>query len=494
MKYIEGTPRDQLCLFEEKLDDIIPEEHLLRFIDIYVEKLDLIKLEINSSDKSKGIGYNPTLYLKIYIYSYLNKIRSSRKIERECKRNLELIWLTKQLAPDHWSISNFRKLNRKVLKNIFKEFLRFCHKLDLLSFDCIGIDGTKMRAQNSLSNVYMKERIDELLMKVENKIEEYLKELELNDKKEKDEYDFLNKNIPKKLDKLKKHKDKLEFVKEIFKENPELERYFANDPDSNFQKDNGRCIVGYNCQSAVDEKNNLIISTDVTNENNDLHQLNNMKKRINEVREEFKIEKKSICTADAGYNSEAEIIEAIKDKEIDFYIPNPNDVKTKEKQGREKKNKIPSKGFEKENFKYDYEKDVLVCPKGKILKKKCICVDKRSGIKRFQYQCNSCNGCEVNKLCTKNKAGRTILISENIEIIEAFRKKSKSELGKKIINKRKEMVEHPFGTIKRNFGFTCFMQKGIENVKTEFSFISFIYNFKRVINVVGVKRLMEALN
>ncbi len=167
MKYIEGTARDQLCLFEEKLDSIITEEHIIRFIDIYVDKLDLVKLEIHNIDNEKGIGYNPSLYLKIYIYSYLNKIRTTRRIERECKRNVELIWLTKQLAPDHWSISNFRKLNKKALKNIFKEFLKFCYKLELLSFDCIAIDGTKMRTQNSMSNIYKKEEIDKVVEKVE---------------------------------------------------------------------------------------------------------------------------------------------------------------------------------------------------------------------------------------------------------------------------------------------------------------------------------------
>ena len=494
MKYIEGTPREQLCLFEEKLDDIIAEEHLIRFIDVYVDKLDLVRLEIHNIDNNIGCpGYNPTLYLKIYIYSYLNRIRSSRKIERECRRNLELIWLTKQLKPDHWSISNFRKVNKKALKNIFKEFLRFCHKLDLLSFDCIAIDGTKMRAQNSLSNIYKKEEIDKLQEKAEKKIEEYLVELEANDKKEQDEYDFLNKNIPQKLKQLKKHKDKLEFVKEIFKGNPDIERYFANDPDSNFQKDNGRCVTGYNCQSVVDEKNKLIITTDVTNENNDLRQLNNMKEKTNEVKDELEVDKKTICVTDAGYHSEVEILEAVKDEQMDIYIPNPRDVKTKEKQGREKKDKIPAKGYEKENFVYDREKDIFVCPKGQVLGKRGN-VFIKDGIKKIKYQCKDCKSCEVYGLCTTNEDGRSIEVSEKYEEMERFREKVKSELGKKIIQKRKELVEHPFGTIKRNFGYTYFMQKGIEKVKTEFSFISFIYNFKRVINIIGVKKLIEALN
>lgn len=492
MKYIEGTPRDQLCLFEEKLDNMIPEEHIVRFIDLYVDKLDLINLEINTNDKAKGLGYAPSLYLKIYIYSYLNKIRSTRKIERECKRNLELIWLSKQLAPDHWSISNFRKLNRKALRNIFREFLKFCYKLELLSFDCVAVDGTKMRTQNSMSNIYKKEEIDKVLKKVEQKIEEYLVELELNDKKEQDEYEFLNKNIPEKLKRLEKHKDKLEFIKEIFKRNPELERYFANDPDSNFQKDNGRYIVGYNCQTAVDEKNKLIIASDVTNENNDLHQLNNMKDKINETKSEIEVDKKSICVADAGYHSEVEIVEAVKDEKVDLYIPHPKDVKTKEKQGREKKNKIPAKGYEKENFIYDKKKNIFICPKEQVLKQ----IGNgsiKNGIKKIRYQGN-CRDCNVYNLCTTNVRGRTIVISENFEKMEEFREKVKSDLGKKIVRKRKELCEHPFGTIKRSFGYTYFLQKGIEKVKAEFSFIAFIYNFKRVINIVGVKKLIEALN
>ena len=492
MKYIEGTPREQLCLYEEKLDDIISEDHLIRFIDAYVDRLDLIQLGVKINDKDKGVGYNPTLYLKIYIYSYLNSIRSSRKIERECKRNLELIWLTMQLSPDHWSISNFRKCNKKLLKNIFKEFLLFCKKLELLSFDCFAIDGTKMRAQNSMSNIYKRAEIDKLLEKIEDKITEYILELESNDKKEQDEYDFLNNNIPKKLKELKRNKDKVEVIKKIFEENPELERYFANDPESNFQKDNGRCVVGYNSQTAVDEKNKLIIATDVTNENNDKKQLNNMKEKVKEIKKELDVNNKSIGVLDAGYFSETEILDAIDDENMDIYIPHPKDVKTKEKQGRAKQGKIPFNDFEKEHFIFDKEKNIYVCPNEKELTQRGKGRIK-DGVFKRKYQCSDCIGCKDYKLCTTNKSGRTIEVSENHEKMEAFREKSKTKLGKKIIQKRKELVEHPFGTIKRNLGFTYFMQTGIENVKAEFSFISFIYNFKRVINIIGVNDLIKAI-
>ncbi len=202
-KYIEGIHRNQLCLFSKSLDEIIPEEHIIHFIDVYVEKLDLIGLKIHNIENKKGRpGYNPTLYLKIFIYGYLNRLRSSRKIERECTINLELIWLTEQLAPDHWSISNFRKTNSRVIKNLFKEFLKLCHKLELLSFNCVAIDGTKIRAQNHSSNVYDRDAMEKLLEQVDKKIDKYLEELESNDEKEKDDYEFLNQNISKKLKQL----------------------------------------------------------------------------------------------------------------------------------------------------------------------------------------------------------------------------------------------------------------------------------------------------
>lgn len=393
MNFIEGTPREQLVLFSDELDNIIEKEHVIRFIDLYVENLDLITLKIQTNDKAQGIGYNPYLYLKIYIYSYLNKLRSSRKIENECKRNIELIWLTKQLAPDHWSISNFRKKNKKGLVNIFKEFLKLCYKLKLINLDCVAIDGTKMRAQNGVSNVYKKATIENLLEKIDEKINNYLKELESNDKKEYDEYEFLTNNISDKLEKLKKHKNKLEIIKNVFEENPDIERIFANDADSRFQKDNGRNIVGYNCQSVVDEKNKLIITTDVTNKNNDIQQLSEMTEKIENTKEELEITNKSIVIADAGYHSESEIMKNINKKNLDIYIPHPMDSNKKKTIIPKKLDKLPLDGYKIEDFEYDKEKNIYICPENKILIQK--------GNKRFRhrknyfiYMCKECANCQ----------------------------------------------------------------------------------------------------
>ncbi len=495
--FIEETPREQLNLFEEKLDDIISKDNPVRFIDAYVEKLDLIKLGFQEKGTGGGKGrppYKTSTLLKIYIYGYLNKVRSSRKLEAECARNVELMWLIGRLAPDFKTIADFRKDNRKGIKQIFKEFLKLCHKLELLSLKCVAIDGTKARAQNSLKNIYKREEIEKIEKRIQEKIEKYLEELESNDRVEETDYEFLSKNLSEKLSKLKRSQDKIEIIKRLFEDNPELEIYFANDPDSRYQSDNNRVNAGYNCQSAVDEKNKLIIAADVTNESNDLHQLNNMKDKVAELKCDLEIEDKTVALADAGYFEEKEIVEADKDEDFDVYVCHPRDSQSQKTKVKEKEGKIPAKGFRKDDFKYDRENDTFECPEGKILRRQGRgYIEKGSGTKKYQYGCKECGECHRRKLCTKNKKGRIVKATEFIKEIMDYRDKCNTDLGKRILAKRKEIVEHPFGTIKRNWGYRYFMQTGQEKVSTEFSFIAFIYNFRRVLNMVSFESLMDVL-
>lgn len=494
MEYIQGISREQIHLFTESLDNIIDEENPVRFIDAYVEKLDLKKLGFVTPKLITGRPpFNPELLLKMYIYSYLKKIRSSRKIEETCKINVEMMWLTQKLTPDFKTIADFRKDNKEGIKNIFKEFLKLCNKLKLLSFKCVAIDGTKIRAQNSLNNIYKRNEIEKIEKAIEEKIKQYIAELDENDEKEKDDFEFLSINISEKIKKLKKNKDKIKTIKQIFEDNPELEVYFANDPDSRFQKDNGRTNPGYNCQSAVDEKNKLIIANDITNKNQDAQQLGNMKEKLNETKDTLKVKEKTVIVTDAGYYSEKEIIEAITDENVDVYIPHPRDVKTKERQGKEKKNIVPTKGYKKDDFKYDETKDCLICPEGKKLSRKHYGLNKR-GIKNIKYFCDDYKDCTSRKLCSTSKYGRSVEVSVNMKIMNSFREKVNSEVGKQIVKKRKELAEHPFGTIKRTWGYRYFMQKGQVKVQSEFSFISFIYNLRRVLNMVPMNKLFEAIN
>lgn len=492
--YINGEPREQLNLFEEKLDDIVSEDNIVRFIDAFVNKLDLERLNFKMPKNLEWKGrpsYKPSTMLKIYIYGYLNRIRSSRKLENECSRNVELMWLTGRLAPDFKTIADFRKDNRKGIKQIFKEFLQLCHKLELLSLRYVAIDGTKSRAQNGLDNIYKREEIDKIERRVQERIDKYLEELELNDKQEENDYEFLSKNLPEKIAKLKKSKEKIEIIKKLFESNPELEVFFANDPDSRFQKDNNRVDAGYNCQTAVDEKNGLIVANEVTNESNDLHQLNTMMNEVKELKDDLGYSDKTIAAADAGYFEEREIIEATLDEDFDVYVSHPRDTQNKK---NKKEDKVPAKDFMKDDFKYDREKDIFYCPEGKVLELSGEgYIDKQNGVRKYQYICKDCDGCLKRKLCTNNKKGRVVKATEFMKEISDFREKCNSDFGKQVLNKRKEVVEHPFGTIKRNWGYRYFMQKGMGKVQAEFSFIAFIYNLRRVLNIVPFEELMEAI-
>lgn len=502
MDYIKGTPREQLHLFTENLDEIIDEENPVRFIEAYINKLDMGKLGFKVPDVLTGRPpYAPVLLLKIYIYSYLNKVRSSRRIETACQRNIELIWLTEQLAPDFKTIADFRKDNKEGIKNIFKEFLKLCHKLELLSFKCVAIDGTKMRAQNGMNNVYKKEEIEKIEKALEEKINKYIVELEENDEKEKDDFEFLSKNIGEKIKNLKKRKEKINIIKQIFEQNPDVKIYFSEDTDSRMQRDKGRVSPGYNCQTVVDEQNKLIIANDVTNQHNDYHQLNNMRDKTNESKKELKINQDMLVTADAGYYCEAEITEIIESDNNDntnnldnLYIPHPRDVKLREKQGKDIKDKIPAKGYEKSDFKYDEVTDKFICPEGKVLKRVGAKGSNRRGTRIYKYLCRDCTNCKAKHLCTKRAAGRRLEAPALIKELERFRKRTNSEFGKSITKKRKELAEHPFGTIKRNWGYLHFMQKGEKKVKSEFSFIAFIYNLKRVLNIVPMNELIQAVS
>ena len=492
--YVNEEPREQLNLFEEKLDDIINEDNVVRFIDAYIDRLDLKKLGFRISGESDTgrPAYKPGTLLKIYIYGYLNRIRSSRKLEAECVRNVEMMWLTGRVRPDFKTIADFRRDNRKGLKNIYKEFLKLCHKLELVSLKYVAIDGTKKRAQNGLNSIYKREEIERIEKQIDEKIDNYLEEIEESDKEEENEYEYLSKKLPERISKLRKNREKVEVIKKIFENNPELEVFFSNDPDSRFMKDNNRVDAGYNCQTAVDEKNGLIIANDVSNESNDLHQLNNMIDRVRGLKEDLEEEVKTITAADAGYFEEKEIVKAATVENFDVYVSHPRDAS--KKKNSKVKEKIPAEGYTKDDFKYDKENDRFYCPEGKALERLGKgYIDKQSGARKYQYICKECKDCNKRNLCTDNKKGRMVKVTENFKEITEFREKCNSEFGKLVLRKRKETVEHPFGTFKRNWGYRYFMQKGIEKVQAEFSFITFIYNLRRVLNIVGMSELIREI-
>jgi transposase len=499
MDFINGTARNQLFLFNECLDNIIENDNPVRVIDAYVESLNLRELGFNIPKLKTGKPpYRPQVLLKIYIYGYNERIRTTRLLENECKRNKEMIWLTEGLAPDFKTISDFRKNNRDGIKKVFKEFLNFCNKINLLCLEEVGIDGTKMRAQNNRNNVYKRSEIDIVQQRIKKKISEYLNLLDTEDDKEKEVLKLkTNSNVEKivkKLKKINKHKDKVDGIKKLFDENEDLNIYFATDEDSRFQSDGGKVRAGYNSQIASDGKHNLIIACDVTNESNDEKQMSPMIDKVIDLKEDLGIHKKTKAVLDAGYFNESEIINNKDKEDIDLIVCDKKESEKSKKKNKENKNKVPSKGYEIEDFKYNKDEDVYICPECRQLKKthKNPGTEK-SGRKVFEYHCYDCEGCLKRDFCTKNKRGRSIKASVNVEEMNHFKDLMKNENNQIMIKKRKELVEHQFGTIKRTFGYTYFIQKGIKNVRSEFSFICFIYNFKRVLNILGVNRFIEEI-
>ncbi len=491
MKHIEGESRDQIVLFNETLEDLLGEEDPVRFIDIFVDKLNMKGVGFKVKEASTGrSSYKSEILLKIYIYGYLNKIRTSRKLERECRRNTELMWLTGRLAPDFKTIADFRKDNKKGIQSIFREFLKICHKAGLLSFDVVGIDGTKISAQNHNNNVYHRKNIEEIIHRIDQKIEEYLNEMDKNDKEEKNEFEFLSGKIAERLKKMKTKKDKVEAIKKIFEGNPEMEKYYSNDPESRFMNDKGKSDIAYNLQMAVDDANKLIVVIDVTNENNDIKQMAGMCDRVEEIKDELKVETETVKVSDAGYYSEPQILECI-DKGHNVYMPNPDDGHKARIRGKEDNKGVPAEEYQVDKFKYDPGQNVYYCPEGNPLVRNGKKVEKVNGGKEIvRYKCGLCSQCEVRNKCTESVEGRSIKVPVRKEEIENFKRKIRSEAGKKIIEKRKEICEHPFGSIKRNMGYSYFLMKGKDGVLTESSLAGFIHNLIKVLNILGIKRLM----
>jgi transposase len=500
MNYKQGISREQLVFFTNSLDNSINTDSYIRIIDKYIESLKLAELGFRLPELKDGQPpYRFQILLKIYLYGYLEKIRSSRKLERECLRNNELIWLAEGLTPDFKTIANFRKNNPVALKNIFTNFLLFCGQQNLLSFETTAVDSTIIRAQNSKNSSYKKENLPRIKENIEKKIKEYMDQLDEEDKKEKTEIKTSGPEVAKtieRLDNLKKLKQKITNVEKIFEDNPDLEMYYTTDTDCRIQSDKGKKNPGYNVQTAGDDKNKLLIAAEVTQKANDLELMSFMVGKIEEIKNELEIKKETNVIMDSGYFSEKEIMASVEKENINIIVSDPKEAKkaNAERTGKKGSLKPPTEEYELAKFKYDVEKDVYICPEGQLLHKTTTnpCKE-RNGKLSHEYQCRSCKGCAKKSYCTNNKNGRAIKRSINNEFMNNFKADMKTKENLKLIAKRKEIIEHPFGTLKRTLGYTSFMQRGLEKVQGEFSLMCFAYNFKRVMNILGAETMMAAI-
>lgn len=469
MGYIIGESREQATMFPETLDDYISEDSEVRFIDAFVEGLDLAKLKFNRAEP-KDIGrpaYDPRDLLKLYIYGYLNRVRTSRKLEVEAGRNLELMWLIRKLRPDFKTIADFRKDNPKALKEIFREFMLICRKLELFGGELVGVDGSKFRASNSKKKNFTVAKLKDLIQKADEKIEEYLKQLDEGDTQDEPKR-VSAEELNKKIDKLKEILEQYRESEQALEESGESQ-ISVTDPDARLMQSAQGKHVCYNAQMAVDSKHKMIAALEITNEANDQHQLSGIAK---EAKEALGVEELE-AVADRGYY-DSEQVKECSDNGITVYMDKPG-VKTIEGV------------FSKEKFEYNAEKDVYICPAGEDLTYRTM--DKQRQLRL--YKTDACKNCSLKSQCTNGRGSRVIkrhvyegLMEEMASRVEADREKMRSRAG---------LVEHPWGTMKRLLDQGYFLLRGKEKVGAEISLTGLVYNMRRAFSIVGIPKLIEAL-
>jgi len=471
MGYVLGEDRTQSVLFPECLDDYVLLENPIRFVDAFVERLELSELGFQKAEP-KELGrpaYHPGLLLRLYIYGYLNNIRSSRKLERETHRNVELMWLMGKLTPDHKTIADFRKDNLAAIKNVWREFSKLCKEMKLFGGELVAVDGSKFRASNSRERNYTKQKLENLISRIDRRIEEYLAELEEGDRREAETKDPTAQELKEKIEALKNRKQTHQQRQEKLNESGETQ-ISLTDEDSRMMKTREGSNVCYNVQMAVDSKHKLIAAFEVTNAVNDFQQLASIAKQ---AKQELGVEKLE-AVADRGYYDCGEVKECEEDG-ITVYM---------EKRPLNENNGL----FTKDDFRYNAEKDVYVCPAGKELGYKREVKEKGRQVKH--YETSACLNCLKKSSCTRGKK-RTIKRLADEEVVE--RMMARVRAGPDKLKLRKQLVEHPFGTIKRSMGQGYFLMRGKLKVGTEIGLTSMAYNMKRVINIVGVTKMLEAL-
>jgi len=485
--YKQGLNRKQQLLFPPSIDEYVDKENSVRAIESYVELLDLSKLKFTNTRKSNRNdgqkAYSPKLLLKIYIYGYLNKIRSSRMLERECKRNIELIWLTQNLQPSYHTIADFRKNNPKALKQVFKEFVLLCKNIDLIGDGLKAVDGAFLRANASKNQLIMKTTLAKELNKIEKEIEDYLKSLEYLDK-EKQPLNLIDK-LPKDLRKLKHKQEELSNNLELLQKMGRTQ-YNKTDPDASLMKKPAHNLMAYNSQIVVDDKFKFIIATDISSKGNDTQQLHKMAK---ETKENIKIDKNTTLNivGDTGYYSAKEFKKCEEDN-INAIVPEANKQQVQKDKGK----------YTRDEFTYDNKNDCYICPNNQELKKRSKAQIKNDKV-NFIYTGASaiCKACPRKDKCIPVQTlYKQLYRWEYEEIIEQHDEKMKTAESKAMVKKRGSIVEHPFGTIKRNLGWDHFLVRGKEKVSGENALIMFSYNFKRLLNLIGIalfQKLMIAI-
>jgi len=475
-RFIEGEERSQSTLFPERLDDYVGEDNAVRVVDVFVDELNLTSLGFNRVEPlaTGRPSYHPSILLKLYIYGYLNRIQSSRRLEREAGRNVEVMWLTGRLVPDHKTIANFRKDNGQAIRKVCAQFVGLCRQLKLFAEASVAIDGSKFKAVNTRDKNFTRGKVKRRMTQIEESVDRYLHQLDSADRQAPSRARTMTtERLNSKIETLKGEMRRLKELEVKMLATPS-QQISLTDPDARSMATSGRGsgMVAYNVQSAVDTKYHLIVAHEVTNSGSDRSQLSHMAKLAKAVIKKDKLE----VVADRGYFKSEEVL-ACDQAGITVTLPKP----------QTSNNKLRGR-FVKQDFRYVSEDDVYFCPADQHLVYHFTNVER--GLSLRHYWTNNCQTCSIKEKCTTGKE-RRITRWEHEHILESAQQRLDENPQK--MRQRRETVEHPFGTIKFWMGYTHFQMKTLKHVGTEMALHVLAYNIKRVINIIGIRALIGAM-
>ena len=474
-RFVQCEERTQDSVLPYRLEDYVTEDNPVRVIDVFVCELDLTGLGFDGMhpQATGRPGYHPSALLKIYLYGYLNRIQSSRRLERETQRNVELMWLTGRLMPDFKTIANFRKDNGPAIRDVCRQFIVLCRKLNLFSQAVVAVDGSKFKAVNNRDRNFTSAKVQRRMEQIEASINRYLSALDVADQQEAGTEHGRSSKLKAKIEALKQRMQQLKEIGVLVQAAPD-KQISLTDPDARSMATSGKGtgVVGYNVQTAVDAQHHLIVAHEVTNVGNDRGQLASMAQQAQTAMGRKDLE----AIADKGYFKGEEIL-ACESVGITPFVPRPLTSGSKA-EGR----------FGKQDFVYEAEDNTYRCPAGQRLTWRFASVE--DGMTLHSYWTSACQACPLKAKCTTGKE-RRIKRWEHESVLETMQQRLDQAPEKMAV--RRQTVEHPFGTIKAWMGATHFLTKTLGRVSTEMSLHVLAYNLKRVMKVLGVVPLMEAM-
>lgn len=475
-RFIPGADRSQTTLFPPCVDDWIAEDNPVRAVDAFVAVLDLGELGFASVEPAATgrPAYHPSVLLKLYIYGYLNRVQSSRRLEREADRNVELMWLIGRLVPDHKTIADFRRDNGEAIRQVCGRFVLLCRQMGLLAGGSVAIDGSKFKAVNNRDRNFTKAKLERRRQQIEESVARYLAQLDTADRQEPtDVLVAKTDRLKEKITRLEQEMERLDGLEAQMLASPDRQ-ISLTDPDARSMSSSGRGtgVVGYNVQTAVDTEHHLIVTHEVTNIGTDRAQLSGMAKKAKAVLEVERLD----VVADRGYFASEEIL-ASEQAGITVTLPKPMTSRAKA-EGR----------FGKADFVYLPEQDVYRCPAGDMLTYRYTNVE--AGLTVSRYWTSACPKCPIKAQCTPGKE-RRVTRWEHESVLEAMQ--NRLDANPDAMRIRRQTVEHPFGTLKARMGSTHFLTKTKPRVATEMALHVLAYNLTRVINIMGSKAILKAI-